>query len=123
MPFRVGYILKDPTMTEEELNKQLPIIPHATVAETDCSTTPGRGGHETQLADAERVAGGLGLTVKPYRAASLGELEAALAAIAKEGMNGLVNLQGGLSVANRKMIVEFAAKHALPAMYQATMFA
>ena len=45
------------------------------------STTPGRGGHEAQLADAEKVAKSLRLTVKPYRAASLGELETALAAI------------------------------------------
>ena len=87
------------------------------------STTPGRGGHETQLADAERVAAGLGVTVKAYRAASLTELETALAAIASDSMNGLVTFQGGLSVANRKRIVEFAAKQALPAIYQATMFA
>jgi putative ABC transport system substrate-binding protein len=87
------------------------------------STTPGRGGHETQLADAERAAAELGVSVKPYRAASLAELETALAALANDGMNGLVNFQGGLSVINRQLIVDFAAKHALPAIYQATLFA
>jgi putative tryptophan/tyrosine transport system substrate-binding protein len=86
------------------------------------STTPGHGGHELQLADAEKAAAELGVSVKPYRATSLAELETALAAIVNDGMNGLVNFQGGLSIANRKLIVEFAAKHALPAMYQATMF-
>src|SRR5688572_4234040 len=35
------------------------------------STTPGRGGHETQLADAEQTAKELGVTVKAYRAGSL----------------------------------------------------
>jgi putative ABC transport system substrate-binding protein len=55
------------------------------------STTPGQGGHEIQLADAERTAASLGITVKAYRAASLPELEAALASIAGDGVNGLMN--------------------------------
>lgn len=86
------------------------------------STTPGRGGHETQLADAEKTAKSLRLTVKPYRATSLKELEAALAAIVDDGMDGLMNFQGGLSLANRQLIVDFAAKNRLPAIYQATFF-
>lgn len=86
------------------------------------STTPGRGGHETQLADAEKTAKSLRLTVKPYRATSLKELEAALAAIINDGMDGLMNFQGGLSLANRQLIVDFAAKNGLPAIYQATFF-
>jgi len=78
------------------------------------STTPGRGGHETQLADAEKVAKSLRMTVKPYRATSLKELEAALAAIINDGIDGLMNFQGGLSLANRQLIVDFAAKNRLP---------
>jgi len=87
------------------------------------STTPGRGGHEIQLADAEQAATALGISVKPYRAASLGELQNALAAIVGDGMDGLLNFQGGLSLANRQLIVDFAARHRLPAIYQATLFA
>lgn len=87
------------------------------------STTPGRGGHETQLADAEAGAPALGMRVKPYRATSLSEIENALAAIAADGMDGLVNFQGGLSLANRQLIVDFAARHRIPAIYQATLFA
>ena len=87
------------------------------------STTPGRGGHEAQLADAARVAGSLRLTVKPYRATSLAELEAALAALVKDGMEGLANFQGGLSLANRQLVVDFAAKNRLPAVYQSAFFA
>lgn len=86
------------------------------------STTPGRGGHEAQLADAEKVAASLRLSVKPYRATSLQEIEAALAAIVADGMNGLMNFQGGLSLANRQVIVDFAAKNRLPAIYQALFF-
>ena len=86
------------------------------------STTPGRGGHEAQLADAEKVAKSLRLMVKPYRAASPKELETALAAIVNDGMDGLANFQGGLSLANRQLIVDFAAKNRLPAIYQSAFF-
>lgn len=86
------------------------------------STTPGRGGYEAQLADAEKVAKSLRLTVKPYRAASLRELETALAAIDNDGMDGLANFQGGLSLAHRQLIVDFAPKNSLPAIYQSAFF-
>ena len=87
------------------------------------STTPGRGGHEAQVADAEQAAAALGVSVKTYRVTSFSELEPALAAMVDDRMNGLVNFQGGLSVVNRKLIVDFAANHGLPAIYQATVFA
>jgi len=86
------------------------------------STTPGRGGHETQLADAQEAATRIGVAVKPYRATSLAELESALASIAADGMNGLLNFQGGLSFVNRQLIVDFAARQRIPAIYQATVF-
>jgi putative tryptophan/tyrosine transport system substrate-binding protein len=87
------------------------------------STTPGTGGHEAQLGDAEQAAASLKIAVKAYRATTQSELETALASIARDGMNGLANFQGGLSIGNRQLIVDFAAKHRLPAVYQATMFA
>lgn len=86
------------------------------------STTPGRGGHEAQLADAEKVAKLRSLVVKPYRAESLSELETAFAAIVGDGMDGLANFQGGLSIRYRQLIVDFAAKHRLPAIYQSAFF-
>jgi putative ABC transport system substrate-binding protein len=86
------------------------------------STTPGVGGHEFQLAEAEKAAATLGVVVKSYRATTLQELEKALADIVSDGMNGLVSFQGGLALANRKIIVDFAAEHRLPAIYQATVF-
>ena len=87
------------------------------------STTPGTGGHEAQLAEAEQTASSLGLSVKPYRVSSFPELAPALAAMVSDSMNGLANFQGGLSLANRKLIVDFAAQRKLPAVYQATLFA
>jgi putative ABC transport system substrate-binding protein len=87
------------------------------------STTPGNGGHETQLTEAEQTAASLGVGVQPYRAGTPADLDAALQAIAADGNDALLNFQGGLSLFKRKQILEFAAAHRLPAIYQATLFA
>lgn len=87
------------------------------------STTPGVGGHETQVADAEKTAVSLGINVRAYRAASLPELQKALDKILNDGMNGLLTFQGAVSIANRQLIVDFAAQNRIPAVYQATAFA
>jgi putative ABC transport system substrate-binding protein len=87
------------------------------------STTPGHGGHEIQLADAEQTAAALGVRVKAYRVTSLAELQPALVALIEDQMNGLVSFQGALSLLNRRLIIDFAAKHELPAIYQPTLFA
>ena len=86
------------------------------------STTPGTGGHETQLSEAEKIAATLGIEVKPYRASSLQQLEKALTDLINDGMNGLLSFQGGLSLANRKLIVDHAEQNRIPAIYQATLF-
>ena len=86
------------------------------------STTPGRGGHERQLADAEHAASRLAVTVRPYRATTSRELGEALDALVRDGMEGLVNFQGGLSLENRQRIVDFAAAHGRPAIYQSEFF-
>lgn len=86
------------------------------------STTPGRGGHEIQLADAEQASRELGFSVKAYRASSLAEIKTALDAIGGDQMNGLLNFQGGLSLANRQLIVDYAAAHRVPAVYQSSFF-
>lgn len=87
------------------------------------STTPGTGGHERQLSEGEKIAASLGIEVKPYRASSLQQLEKALKDLINDGMNGLLSFQGGLSLANRKLIVDHAEQNKIPAIYQATLFA
>jgi putative tryptophan/tyrosine transport system substrate-binding protein len=72
------------------------------------STTPGRGGHERQLADAQQIAPELGMSVKPYRATNLDELKTALGAIADDGMEALATFQGAVAILNRQVIIDFA---------------
>jgi hypothetical protein len=52
------------------------------------------------------------VTVRAYRARTLQELETALGALLWDGME--VNFQGGLSLAIRQLIVDFAATHRRP---------
>ncbi len=87
------------------------------------STTPGVGGHEIQLLEAEKTAATLGIEVKPYRAASLPQLEKALEDLLKDGMNGMLSFQGALTLANRQLMVDFAARNRIPAIYQQSAFA
>jgi putative tryptophan/tyrosine transport system substrate-binding protein len=86
------------------------------------SATPGKGGHEMQLSEAEKTATTLGIEVKPYRVASLKELEKALTDLVNEGMNGMVVFQGALTLANRKLLADFAAQNRIPAIYQQNVF-
>ena len=87
------------------------------------STTPASCGHDIQLADAQEGASRLGVLVKPYRATNLKGVHQALLAMVRDGQQGFVNFQGGLSLVNRQMIVDFAAENSLPAIYQALLFA
>lgn len=87
------------------------------------STTPGIGGHEIQLSEAEKTAATLGIMVKPYRAASLPELEKALNDLVSDSMNGMLSFQGALTLANRKLMVDFATRNRIPAIYQQSAFA
>ena len=86
------------------------------------STTPGRGGHEVQLADAEEAAKALGVVVRSYRATSLAELRDAIAAMTRDRIDGLVNFQGALSLINRPLIIDFAEERRVPAVYQSRLF-
>lgn len=86
------------------------------------SATPGVGGHEEQLAEAERTAKTLKVEVKPYRVTTLEQLQKGLIDLVNDGMNGMVIFQGALTLANRQMIVDFATQHRIPVIYQQSVF-
>ena len=70
------------------------------------------------------AAGPLQIAVRPYRASTPPELVRALEAIVADGMNGMANFQGRLSLlANCARRRTSAAKSRPPAVYQATLFA
>ncbi len=86
------------------------------------STTPGIGGHEMQLTEAETAASRLGIAITPYRATTEAELKQALAAIAADRHQGVQLFQGGLALGQRHAIVRFCEAQRLPAIYQSALF-
>lgn len=86
------------------------------------SATPGVGGHEAQVAEAETTAPTLGIEVRPYSVKSLEDLQKSLKDLTKDGVDGMVVFQGALTLANRKMVVDFAAQNRLPVIYQQSVF-
>ena len=110
-----------PGLTAKRLRLLTTAAPHVRKVAL-LSTTPGRVSHGIQLADAGDEASKLGVVVRAYRALSRPELEQALAAISAERMEGLVNFQGGLSLSNRELIINFAERYRMPAIYQSKLF-
>lgn len=110
-----------PGVTATRLQLLKEAVPRATRIAL-MSATPGKGGHEAQLADAEKTAMSLNIEVKPYRVSSLPELEKALASVITDGMQGMVVFQGALTLANRAMVVDFALRNKLPVIYQQAVF-
>jgi putative ABC transport system substrate-binding protein len=111
-----------PGVTAKRLTLLKTVVPSVTRVGL-LSTTPGTGGHEAQVADAEQVAASLKISIKVYRALTTTEVEKQLNAMVTDGMDAFANFQGRLSVFLRQRIVDFAAQHRIPAVYPATMFA
>lgn len=86
------------------------------------STTPGVGAHEIQVADATATARALRITATPYRASTLPQLRSVLDQIERDQMDGLLNFQGALSLINRDLIIDFARRRRMPAIYQSKLF-
>lgn len=87
------------------------------------SATPGKGGHEIQLLEAQKEAARSSLEIVSYRVTNLPELEKALQSIVAEGMQAMLVFQGALTLANRQLMVDFATQQRLPVIYQQAVFA
>ncbi len=87
------------------------------------SATPGKGGHEIQLLEAQQEAKKYSLDVKSYRVTNLPALEKALQEIVADGMQAMLVFQGALTLANRQLLVDFATQQRLPVIYQQAVFA
>jgi len=70
------------------------------------------------LQEMEQSARPLRVQLKPHGVETVSEIEDAFKAMIKERADGLVKLPSGLLTSLRKPIVELAAKHRLPAIYE-----
>ena len=83
---------------------------------------PENRGSVLALRETERWARTLRVTLEPHALRGPGDLEGALAAIAKRRPDALMTTADPLIVSYRVPIVDFAAKHRLPSMYPGKEF-
>jgi putative ABC transport system substrate-binding protein len=69
------------------------------------------------VSNAETTARSIGLDVQLYQVKGLNDLERAFAAMKAQHADALFMLGSPIFVANRKVVIELAARHRLPAMY------
>jgi len=80
----------------------------------DSRTTPGTHARRQEIGTTARE---LGITLIPVGADDVDEIDRALATIAAEGADGLMEAGNLITHAGRRAIVEFAARNRLPAVY------
>jgi putative ABC transport system substrate-binding protein len=96
-----------------ELLKQIsPVVTRAVVLR-DPASPDGIG----QFAAIQAVGPSLGVELRPIGVREPGEIERAIATIARESGGGLIVTMSALAILHRKLIIAMAAQHRLPAVY------
>ena len=72
--------------------------------------------------EVERAARVLHVSVEPLGVRESDDIDAALAAMARERPDALFLVADALTVVNRKRIIDFAATHHIPAMYEISLY-
>jgi putative ABC transport system substrate-binding protein len=83
---------------------------------------PSDAGATTRVGEAQRATRPLGMTLRPYPAQSVGDLDMAFDSMTKEKPNVLLVVFDPFSGANQRRIVEFAARSRIFAIYEAREF-
>ena len=82
---------------------------------------PDNAGKSLEVRELQASGPVLGLAIEVMDVRNVEEIAGAFAAI-RHGPTALVTLADGVTISNRKQIVELAAKHRLPAIYQVRAF-
>jgi putative ABC transport system substrate-binding protein len=78
---------------------------------------PNTPAHASMRREIEAAAQTLGVTLRPFEVRGPRDIDAAFPALAKERVGALIVLPHPVTTANRRQIVDLAAKHRLPAIY------
>ena len=84
----------------------------------DVAITAGIG----QFAVIQSVAPSVGIEVSPINVGNADEIERAIAAFARTANGGLIVTASGAMVVHRKLIIDLAARHKLPAVYYRRLY-
>jgi putative ABC transport system substrate-binding protein len=113
-------------VTREQAGKNLELLKEAVpkVSRMAILRNPNAASHILYSKEAERVAKALGVSIQfaELRARTDKGLEDALGAVVNERANGLLVTPDSLFVDHRRQIINFAARHKLPAIYSSIGF-
>src|SRR6185295_202905 len=84
--------------------------------------SPDRDDHTAQVDVLRRAAEPKGITVHAVEAGSVEEFPAAFAAMMRAGSQGVVVVTGPAMVSGRARLIELAARHRLPSVYEFPYF-
>jgi putative tryptophan/tyrosine transport system substrate-binding protein len=83
---------------------------------------PAIAGGQGQVAAIQAVAPSFGMEVTPINVRDTGEMERAIGAFARSPNAGLILTGSALATVHRKLIINLAARHKLPAVYTSRYF-
>jgi putative tryptophan/tyrosine transport system substrate-binding protein len=110
-----GFMNAEYSMGGKRLELLKQIAPSVTRAAVLRDATQGSG--TSQFAAIQAVAPSLGLEVTPVSMRDAGEIERAVAAVARSGNGGMIVTAGPAATLHSNLIVTLAARHKLPAVY------
>jgi putative ABC transport system substrate-binding protein len=116
-----GFMSFEYTMGGKWLELLKQTAPGVTRAAVLRDATQGSG--TSQFAAIQAVAPSLRVEVNPVNMRDAGEIERAVTAFARSPGGGLIVVASGLAFVHRDLIVTLAARHKLPAVYNARHFA
>ena len=103
----------------ELVGKRLELLKEAVprVSRIGVLASPAHPGEQRELQETQSAARGLGVTLHYHQVRDGAEVGAALGKIVKQNVNGVLVFPDPVTNAQRKQIIEFAAKHRLPSMF------
>jgi putative tryptophan/tyrosine transport system substrate-binding protein len=108
-----------PELTPQRLNLLKQIVP--TLSRVAILWRPGTLSEDTfkhMLQETQATARSIGVEIQVVEAAKVDDFDAAFSAMANERANGLIVLVNPMFFVQRQHIIERAAKHSLPAIYE-----
>jgi putative ABC transport system substrate-binding protein len=102
----------------ELVGKRLELLKEAVpqVSRVAILSNPQHPGEQRELRETQSTARAMGMTLDYYQTRTSAEFDAAYDAISKQNINGLLVFPEGVTLANRRGIIDFAAKRRLPSM-------
>jgi ABC-type uncharacterized transport system substrate-binding protein len=78
---------------------------------------PAHPGEQRELGETERTARAVGVKVQYHQVRTTAHFHAAFDAVVRDGANALLVFPDGVTMAHRRQMAEFAAKHRLPSVF------